>query len=145
MLPFALAYNSEVITNPSTDHGKDDWNESMMMMSNLKLSNDSKSYTKSRSTIGTHLPGESAASPMHNGKKTNAFQQMQEKFIKSVSARLTVAQVVQNVQSGAELTFDFSVYVLMAAWLAAIGLIENSLVCLVASMLVSPMMVNQIE
>jgi hypothetical protein len=77
-----------------------------------------------------------------SGKKANAFHLMQEKFIKSVSARLTVAQVVQNVQSGAELTFDFSVYVVMAAWLAAIGLIENSLVCLVASMLVSPMMVS---
>lgn len=74
-------------------------------------------------------------------KKMNPFQLMQEKFIKSVTARLTVAQVVKNVESGSELTFDFVIYVIMAAWIAAIGLIDNSLVCLVASMLVSPLMV----
>ena len=70
---------------------------------------------------------------------------MQDKFMKSVTARLTVAQVIKNVESGAELTFDFAVYVLTAAFIAAIGLVENSIVCLVASMLVSPMMVCKRE
>lgn len=66
---------------------------------------------------------------------------MQEKFLKSVTARLTVAQVVASVQSGAELTFDFVCYVILAAWIAAMGLLDNSVVNVVASMLVSPLMV----
>lgn len=67
---------------------------------------------------------------------------MQEKFLKSVTARLTVAQVVANVQAGAELTFDFLCYVICASWLAACGLLDSDVVTLVASMLVSPLMVG---
>ena len=67
---------------------------------------------------------------------------MQEKFLKSITARLTVAQVVSNVQAGAELTFDFLLYVILAAWIAAMGLLDNSVVNTVASMLVSPLMVR---
>lgn len=57
-----------------------------------------------------------------------------------MTARLTVAQVVASVRSGADLTFDFIVYVILAAWIAAMGLLDNSVVNTVASMLVSPMM-----
>ncbi|XP_015791874.1 uncharacterized protein LOC107368544 isoform X2 [Tetranychus urticae] len=73
-------------------------------------------------------------------KKQSSFKAMQEKLLKSVTARLTVAQVVASVQSNSELTFDFVCYVLCAAWLAALGLMESDVVTLVASMLVSPLM-----
>lgn len=73
-------------------------------------------------------------------EKLFSFKTMQEKFLKSMRARLTVAQVVADVRSGAELTFDFIVYVILAAWIAAMGLLDNSVVNTVASMLVSPLM-----
>lgn len=57
-----------------------------------------------------------------------------------MTARLTVAQVVDNVRSSGELTFDFICYIIFASMIAAMGLLENSVVSLVASMLVSPMM-----
>lgn len=72
--------------------------------------------------------------------KSFSFREMQAQFLKSMTARLTVAQVVANVRSGAEFTFDFLLYVIMAAWIAVLGLMEGSLVNLVASMLVSPLM-----
>ncbi|XP_074601897.1 uncharacterized protein LOC141855680 [Brevipalpus obovatus] len=72
--------------------------------------------------------------------KQSGFKAMQEKFLKSVTARLTVAQVVASVQAGAELTFDFVSMILCASWLAATGLLESDVVTLVASMLVSPLM-----
>ena len=57
-----------------------------------------------------------------------------------MTARLTVAQVVASVYSGAEFTFDFLLYTILAAWIAAMGLLDSSVVNTVASMLVSPMM-----
>ncbi|CAB3367752.1 Hypothetical predicted protein [Cloeon dipterum] len=62
------------------------------------------------------------------------------KFVASVRARLTVAQVVEQVKSNAELTFDFCMLLLVAGIVAALGLVENSSVILVASMLISPLM-----
>lgn len=73
-------------------------------------------------------------------KKLFGFRRIQDNFLKSMTARLTVAQVVASVRSGADLTFDFIVYVILAAWIAAMGLLDNSVVNTVASMLVSPMM-----
>lgn len=68
------------------------------------------------------------------------FKNFQSKFLKSITARLTVAQVASSIKSNSELTFDFVIYVLMASWIAAMGLIDNSIVNLVAAMLVSPLM-----
>ncbi|XP_059488873.1 uncharacterized protein LOC132204399 [Neocloeon triangulifer] len=62
------------------------------------------------------------------------------KFVASVRARLTVAQVVEQVRANAELTFDFCMLLLVAGLVAALGLVENSSVILVASMLISPLM-----
>ncbi|CAG2172402.1 unnamed protein product, partial [Oppiella nova] len=73
-------------------------------------------------------------------RKLSNFKALQSSFLKSVTARLTVAQVVDNVRSGASLTFDFVCYLIFASWIAAMGLLDNSVVSLVASMLVSPMM-----
>ncbi|CAG2103839.1 unnamed protein product [Medioppia subpectinata] len=73
-------------------------------------------------------------------RKLSNFKALQSNFLKSVTARLTVAQVVDNVRSGASLTFDFVCYLIFASWIAAMGLLDNSVISLVASMLVSPMM-----
>lgn len=68
------------------------------------------------------------------------FRKFQNGFLKSITARMTVAQVASSIKSNAEITFDFLMYVLMASWIAAMGLIEDSTVNLVAAMLVSPLM-----
>ncbi|CAL8100726.1 unnamed protein product [Orchesella dallaii] len=61
-------------------------------------------------------------------------------FVESIKARLTVAQVVQNVKANSVITFDFIVLVLVAGCIASLGLLEDSSVNLVASMLISPLM-----
>ncbi|KAJ6222573.1 hypothetical protein RDWZM_001118 [Blomia tropicalis] len=73
-------------------------------------------------------------------KSIGNFKEKQNNFLKSVTARLTVAQVVNNVRTTSLLTFDFVCYGIFASWIAAMGLLENSVVSVVASMLVSPMM-----
>ncbi|OTF72220.1 DUF389 domain containing protein, partial [Euroglyphus maynei] len=69
-----------------------------------------------------------------------SIKEKQNKFLKSVTARLTVAQIVSSVRDSATLTFDFICYLIFASWIAAMGLLDNSVISLVASMLVSPMM-----
>ena len=55
-------------------------------------------------------------------------------------SRLRVMQVLESVEAGAALTFDYIAYVVLAAWVAAMGLISNSVAVVVASMLLSPLM-----
>ncbi|CAH0584404.1 unnamed protein product [Chrysodeixis includens] len=62
------------------------------------------------------------------------------RFSSSVRARTNLAQVLHDVRADAALTFDWLFMLLVAAFVAAIGLIENSTVILVASMLISPLM-----
>ena len=62
------------------------------------------------------------------------------KFIDSIKSRLLVAEVVNRIQAGSEFTFDFLMFLILAACIAFFGLLENSSVVLVASMLVSPIM-----
>ncbi|XP_063403004.1 uncharacterized protein LOC134686995 [Mytilus trossulus] len=61
-------------------------------------------------------------------------------FRKSIKARLLVSQVVSSVQGNAEFKFDYLMLIITASIIAALGLIEDSSVILVASMLVSPLM-----
>lgn len=61
-------------------------------------------------------------------------------FKKSVRARLMVHQVVASIRASTALTFDFVLLICLASILAALGLLENSTVIIVASMLVSPLM-----
>ncbi|KAK3921056.1 hypothetical protein KUF71_010271 [Frankliniella fusca] len=63
-----------------------------------------------------------------------------EKFVQSVRARLTVAEVVEGVRANAVFTFDFLLLLIVASLVAAVGLVEDSTVILVASMLISPLM-----
>ncbi|XP_046993930.1 uncharacterized protein LOC124606011, partial [Schistocerca americana] len=61
-------------------------------------------------------------------------------FVQSVRSKLTVKQVVDGVRNGAELSFDYLLLVLTADIIAAVGLLENNSVNIVAAMLVSPLM-----
>ena len=61
-------------------------------------------------------------------------------FKRSVRARLMVHQVVAGIRTASTLSFDFIVLLSLASMLAAFGLLENSSVIIVASMLVSPLM-----
>ena len=61
-------------------------------------------------------------------------------FKKSVRARLMVHQVVASIRASSAITFDFVLLICLASMLAALGLLENSSVIIVASMLVSPLM-----
>ena len=61
-------------------------------------------------------------------------------FKKSVRARLMVHQVVASIRASTALSFDFVLLICLASMLAAFGLLENSTVIIVASMLVSPLM-----
>ena len=114
-------------------------------------------------TMEEHLNDESQMVAMYKGHFTNAgftndesnsiskgnfnrsskkldFKSFQERFLRSITARMTVAQVAASVKAGSDLTFDFFVYIIMASWISVMGLMENSLVTLVAAMLVSPLM-----
>ena len=83
------------------------------------------------------------------GKKSgksgiNSFKKMQEDFLKSVTSRLTVAQVVNGVRASAELTFDFVMYAIFAGCIAAAGLLNNSAVDVAAAMMIEPVMATVI-
>ncbi|XP_065303368.2 uncharacterized protein [Dermacentor albipictus] len=73
-------------------------------------------------------------------EKESGFRSMQKKFLKSVKARLTVAQVVAGVKAQGELTFDFVALIILAGMIAALGLMDNNVVSIIAAMLVSPLM-----
>jgi uncharacterized hydrophobic protein (TIGR00271 family) len=93
-----------------------------------------KSASKSNSQAGL---ADSKASGLNQTSRTSKTL---THFVKSVKSRLIVMQVVEGVQANARLTFDFAMLVILASLLAACGLIEDSSVILVASMLVSPLM-----
>lgn len=76
----------------------------------------------------------------NSNKRPGDFTSFQEKFLRSITARLTVAQVAASVKAGADMTFDYLIYLIMASWISVMGLMENSIVSLVAAMLVSPLM-----
>ena len=48
-------------------------------------------------------------------------------------SRLRVLQVMESVEAGASFTFDYAAYVILAAWVAAMGLVNNSVAVVVAS------------
>ena len=53
---------------------------------------------------------------------------------------MLVSEVIARIQAGAEFSFDFLLLLVLAGIIAFMGLMENSSVVLVASMLVSPLM-----
>ncbi|XP_064617183.1 uncharacterized protein LOC135481265 [Liolophura sinensis] len=81
---------------------------------------------------------ESLSSAMESTKEEN--EGSMEEFRKSIKSRLLVAEVVESVKGNSRLTFDYIVLIVLASMIACMGLVENSSVILVASMLVSPLM-----
>ena len=63
-----------------------------------------------------------------------------EKFYSSIKSRLLVSEVMARIEAGSEFSFDFLLLLVLAGIIAFMGLLENSSVVLVASMLVSPLM-----
>lgn len=63
-----------------------------------------------------------------------------DSFYSSIKSRMLVAEVVNQIRAGADFTFDYVALVVLASSIAFFGLLENSSVVLVASMLVSPIM-----
>ena len=57
-----------------------------------------------------------------------------------VRGRLAVEEMYDSISGGCSLSFDFCMMVILAAWIAAVGLATNNTVMIVASMLVSPLM-----
>jgi uncharacterized hydrophobic protein (TIGR00341 family) len=55
-------------------------------------------------------------------------------------AELAVEEIYDNVKKGASLAFDFIAFVVLAAVIAGLGLIQNNATVIVASMLLSPLM-----
>lgn len=77
-------------------------------------------------------------------KGISGFKRIQEEFLKSVTSRLTVAQVVNGVRASSELTFDFVMYAVFAGCIAAAGLLNNSAVDVAAAMMIEPVMATVI-
>lgn len=65
---------------------------------------------------------------------------MKDSFLKSVTSRLTVAQVVDGVRNSAEITFDYYMYLLFSCIIAAMGIMNCSPIDVAASMCIEPIM-----
>ncbi|KFM58397.1 hypothetical protein X975_01521, partial [Stegodyphus mimosarum] len=132
-----MCKGSSLVVLPCTVWLQDDGDNSTQgsRENEAKLSFISEEEKKSDSDVSTLSKTKSEVK-----KAFRNFRDMQKKFLKTVTARLTVAQVVDGVRAGAEPTFDFIMFVLIASMIAALGLLENSSVIIVASMLISPIM-----
>ncbi len=80
------------------------------------------------------------SSPSNGQTLSSKKRKHKSDFKKSVRARLMVHQVVASIRASSAISFDFILLICLASMLAAFGLLENSTVIIVASMLVSPLM-----
>ncbi|KAK6620158.1 hypothetical protein RUM44_006559 [Polyplax serrata] len=76
----------------------------------------------------------------NHSKKDSRKSGWNDFVLSVVRSRLAVAQVVESVKGSAKLNFDFVSMIILAGTIAAVGLVENSTVAIVASMLISPLM-----
>ncbi|KAG2482344.1 hypothetical protein HYH03_018732 [Edaphochlamys debaryana] len=58
----------------------------------------------------------------------------------TLRGRMATEEIMTSVLAGTELDFDYLGFVVVAGWIAAVGLATNNAVMIVASMLVSPLM-----
>ena len=86
---------------------------------------------------GIHVSEETRIKPE---KTESVIEEKMDKFYSSIKSRLLVSEVIARIRAGAEFSFDFLLLLLLAGTIAFFGLMENSSVVLVASMLVSPLM-----
>jgi hypothetical protein len=71
-------------------------------------------------------------------KTLKGFKKVQQDFLKQVTSKLTVAQVVEGIRASASLSFDFLAYTVIAGFIAAAGLLNNSPVDIAAAMMIEP-------
>lgn len=126
-IPFSLFYCDE-------DSGEDTDGDG-------KEGSDSRTSVPGSEIVGNKVNFSTVQSKAH---KMNGFKKIQEDFLKSVTSRLTVAQVVQGVRSSSEMTFDFVMYAIFAGCIAAAGLLNNSPVDVAAAMMIEPVMATVI-
>eukprot|EP00096_Caligus_rogercresseyi_P003375 TRINITY_DN1629_c0_g1_i4.p1 TRINITY_DN1629_c0_g1~~TRINITY_DN1629_c0_g1_i4.p1 ORF type:complete len:362 (+),score=66.79 TRINITY_DN1629_c0_g1_i4:112-1197(+) len=94
-----------------------------------------RSIAASRNTLSEE--GSDAQIKEENGSDEN---DKSLKFYQTVKSRLMVTEVISRIRAGGSFTFDYCMLVILAGMIAFMGLIDNSSVNLVASMLVSPIM-----
>ena len=70
----------------------------------------------------------------------NGLEERIKGFYKTIKSRIIVAVVVQRIRCGSMFTFDYAAYLFLASFIALLGLLMDSSVVIVASMLVSPVM-----
>lgn len=68
------------------------------------------------------------------------LKRAKKKKLYKMSDRMTAEEIFESIDSGSHLTFDYIAMVFVASVIAAVGLISDSSVSVVASMLVSPLM-----
>lgn len=76
----------------------------------------------------------------NNSNRLFSFKKAQADFLKSVTSRLTVDQVVSGVRNSSKVTFDFVMYTFFAGCIASCGLLNSSAVDIAAAMCIEPVM-----
>ena len=82
----------------------------------------------------------SSSSPPELSRTRSHKTLRQAMTLEEVRSRMTVDEIFSQIDSSSKLTFDYVFMVIAAAAIAAAGLIEDSSVTVVASMLLSPLM-----
>ena len=104
--------------------------------SNIRDSNACWYDDLNMSTDGGYDYGEMG----NTAERNSVLDKKVKKFYASIKSRILVAEVVKRIKSGNEFTFDYVAFLCIASIIALLGLIEDSSVVIVASMLVSPIM-----
>ena len=98
---------------------------------NVSIDSESvKSGPKSSSDVNQHKK----VLQKKGSNKLSGFKKVQEDFLKSITSRLTVAQVVSGVKHSSEVTFDFVMYTFFAGCIAAAGILASSNLDIAAAM-----------
>ena len=119
--------------------GNNEENESLSTsLNSIEDINDDKSTPIKEEGDINQANGSASNDPTLSGRIRKRIRE--SNFKKSVRARLMVHQVVASIRASSAISFDFILLICLASMLAAFGLLENSTVIIVASMLVSPLM-----
>ena len=62
----------------------------------------------------------------------------QQKFLRSVTSRMTVTQVIEGVKSSSSITFDFIMYTIAAGCITSAGLMSANPIDIAAAMCIEP-------
>ncbi|RWS23687.1 hypothetical protein B4U80_10648 [Leptotrombidium deliense] len=65
-------------------------------------------------------------------------------FLNSITSRLSVFEVLEEIRNSASITFDFILYTLIAGCIACAGLMNNSPVDIASAMMIEPVMATVI-